>query len=163
MTFKTLPFTCRTSSSGATLARNLLWLAMLLGLLAGVNADFNCSEILNANPTGVSTTCTCVSDAYVFNGASSPPVCACAQNAIAIGVQGYCIKCSSLSFTTGAVASTNSCVCNPNYIWNSTWSECVLGCGTISNSVGTPNGSLTCDCSYPYTWDSVNNRCSFDC
>lgn len=151
------------AGSRSGILRTMLWLGVMLMVVAVANANVNCTEVLNANPTGVAASCTCVSDAYTFDSASGK--CICATNSIVVGTFGYCIKCSSLAATnsTNPSAGNASCSCNTNFVWNPTWKECVLACGTISNSVGSADGRTKCECTSPYSWNTLTSSCQFDC
>jgi hypothetical protein len=110
--------------------------------------------VFMVNPTEVAATCTCIYAAYTYDVTSQKCLCS-------IGA-GYCSSLISTNPST-TIPGNTSCACIKNYVYSTSWQECVLNCGTISNSTGLPDGRIACSCVTPYVWNPNTNTFVFQC
>jgi hypothetical protein len=104
--------------------------------------NFNCSLANNNNKKSfpLSTDCDC-SSMQVFN--RSTAMCAS----------------STCGYKNGP-----TCVCPPNFIFDSFNQNCRLDCSTFKNSLLTlPFNSNQCLCQYPYSWKNSQIGCVLNC
>jgi hypothetical protein len=84
----------------------------------------NCTQISNTNgPNTNNTACQCTSPLqWSWNSSTLTGSCIC-NTTFEITSNGNCINCQNLSYATG-VTTNNTCVCLPNFVWNSTSLAC---------------------------------------
>lgn len=119
----------------------------ILFLLMPLTTAIDCSTYTNATTSYGPSMCRCATG-YTWDNAASPIGC-------------Y-INCSAVAWSTGASSTQQSCVCQPNFLWNSFNEKCWVACSGYPLTNGTIN-EITCQCVTGYYWNSTEMACWLDC
>jgi hypothetical protein len=100
---------------------------------------------------------------YDAAGSHSIGNCSCISYHYFSATKECLVNCSALPRSTGS-GPGSECICQKNFVWNSTTHVCQLDCNQVSNlnqTIASPSDS--CLCNLPYEWDANIQDCVLNC